>query len=124
MKLEQKTGTIYVFYGDREPQFVWEGGPAKVLHLSREEALHAYKFTLDQDYLVITQDAVWEEGEKLQVCGSTAGTVKTFPEMNLSGFVKTGQEGIFTVYERENKPEKTSEIKLMQSKEDEERNLV
>lgn len=119
-KLEQKTGTIYVFYGDREPQFVWEGEPAKVLHLSRKEALNAYKFTLDQDYLVITQDAVWEEDGAVQVCGNAEGTVKTFPEMNLSGFVKTGQEGIFTVYERENKPEKTSEIKLMQSREDEE----
>lgn len=119
-KLEQNTGTYYVFYGDRKPQFFWEKDPAKVIHISREEALDAYKITLDQDYLVIASDFVWEEEGNLQVCGSADMQIKTFPEMKIPGFVKIGQEGIFFVYQRKVKPEQKSQIDIIQKKTDEE----
>ena len=32
---------VYVFYGDNDPEFIWEKEPAKVLLLSRSEALRA-----------------------------------------------------------------------------------
>lgn len=117
-RLEQKAGITYVFYGDRDPQFVWEGNPAKVLHLSRKEALHAYKITLDQDYLVIAPDFVWEEDGEIRVRGSLNEKVKIFPEMKLSGFVKTGQDGLFVVYQRAEKKIQTSKIELTQTKVD------
>ncbi len=34
---------VYVFYGDNDPDYSWEGEPARVLHLTRSEALRACK---------------------------------------------------------------------------------
>ena len=53
-KLSCKDEDVYVFYGDKDPQFTWDGTPAKVLHLSREDALSAARVTLKdhQEYLV------------------------------------------------------------------------
>lgn len=117
-KLEQNTGTYYVFYGDREPEFLWETDPAKVIHISRKEALDAYKITLDQDYFVIAPDFVWEEEGKLQVCESADMQIRTFPEMEVPGFVKTGEDGIFSVYQRRIKQTIKSNIEIIRKAEE------
>jgi hypothetical protein len=45
----------YVFYGDNEPEYDWEGTPAKVLHLSRSEAWRACKW--GEDHVLISDES-------------------------------------------------------------------
>lgn len=94
---------FYVFYGDREPQFVWQDGNApKVVHIGRKEALNAWKISLERDYLILSEDYVWEENGSLHVEGDRECVFKAFPELSApSGFEKCGQDGVFTVYRRE-----------------------
>lgn len=103
-KLHTDLGDIYVFYGDYEPQFSWEGErKADVLHLSREEALSACRVRLAQDYLILAEDFVWEQDGHIMVTGGNNTVIKSFPEIPdgaLPGFVKCGKEGQFTIYER------------------------
>ncbi len=102
-KLEGDGSVVYVFYGDYEPQFCWKDGrEAKILHLTREQALNAWKVTLDRDYLVLSDNYVWEQEGKLAVTGPAHTRILVYPELSEmpEGFVKTGGEGIFGVYER------------------------
>lgn len=48
----------YVFYGDRDPKYQWEGEPAQVLTLSREQARNAARVELDKQYLIISEQPV------------------------------------------------------------------
>ncbi len=93
--------TIYVFYGDKEPQFTWKDTPAKVLMLSRKEALSAAKV---MGYLVLSDDFVWEEDGALKVVGDTETIIRTFPKLSKdvlpADFKEIGSEGAFTVYKR------------------------
>ncbi len=101
--LNTKSGTSYVFYGDYDPHFEWEGDQrADVLHLSREEALNAWKVSLDQEYLILHDNFVWVEEGKLKVTGSDHTVIKCYPKLTkeLPGFAACGQEGRFTLYER------------------------
>lgn len=101
-RLNGAEGT-YVFYGDYEPCYRWKDGKAaSVLHLTREQALNAWKVSLDQDYLVISENYVWEEKGALIVTGGAATKILVYPELASvpAGFEKTGAEGTFTVYER------------------------
>ena len=66
-----------VFYGDWDPAFVWKDeNHFPVLHLDRERALQAWKVTLDRDYLILSDDYVWEKDGKLHIEGEkeTGGT--------------------------------------------------
>jgi len=92
-----------VFYGDYDPQFVWaDEKTADILHLSRENALNAWKVSLDQDYLILNDNYVWEEAGDLKVTGSGHTILKCYPKltMEIPGFIACGKEGRFTVYER------------------------
>lgn len=98
-----RSDNTYVFYGDYEPQYHWKDGKAAdILHLTRAQALDAWKVTLDKDYLVISENYVWEEDGKLVVTGGVHTRILTYPELKElpGGFVKTGGDGRFTVYER------------------------
>lgn len=102
-KLNVDGAETFVFYGDYEPQYSWKDGKAAdVLHLSREQALNAFKVTLDKDYLVINENYVWVEDGKLVVTGGATTEMLTYPELTAvpTGFVKKGEQGSFTVYER------------------------
>lgn len=103
-RLQTAFGNVYVFYGDREPAFAWKGKQqARVLHLSRKDALHAFKVKTNQEYLILAEDFVWEENGKVCVTGPAYTQVKCFPkapEGMLQGFKECGQEGEFTVYKR------------------------
>ncbi len=93
----------FVFYGDYEPKYSWKDGcAADVLHLTRQQALNAFKVTLDKDYLVINDNFVWEEDGKLVVVGEAHTTIMTYPELKdvPTGFRKTGESGRLAVYER------------------------
>ena len=95
--------TTYVFYGDYEPRYCWKDGrEADILHLSREDALNAWKVTLDRDYLVLCDNYVWEEEGRLAVTGGADTRIRTYPALQTipDGFVEKGTEGRLTVYER------------------------
>lgn len=94
---------IYVFYGDYEPKYSWKDGrEAKLLHLTRAQALNAWKVTLDRDYLVISDSYVWEESGKLTVTGGADTRILVYPRLSEApaGFAEKGTESAFTVYER------------------------
>ena len=102
-KLGMDGAETFVFYGDYEPEYSWKNDKAAdVLHLTRAQALNAYKVTLDKDYLVINDNFVWEENGKMVIVGDAATTIMTYPELTdvPEGFVKKGCEGRLTVYER------------------------
>lgn len=97
----------FVFYGDyredHESAYTWKDGrAADVLHLTRKQALNAYKVSLDRDYLVINDNFVWAEEGELVVTGGIDSRICTYPELTKvpAGFVKTVTEGRLAVYER------------------------
>lgn len=101
--LQTKQGQTFVFYGDYEPQYEWQDEKtADILHLSRTEALNAWKLTTNQDYLILSEDYVWEEDGVIRVSGKADAKIYCYPDLEreMDGFTKCGQEGRFTVYER------------------------
>ena len=95
--------TTYVFYGDANPDFVWEGDKtAEILHLSKADALKSWKVTLDgQDYLILSENFVWVEDGKLQIVGGPDTTVTCYPKMeNMPGFTCVANAGKFYIYDR------------------------
>lgn len=108
---------VYVFYGDYEPKYSWrDGREANILHLTRAQALNAWKVTLDRDYLVISDNYVWEENGKLTVTGGADTRILVYPGLSEvpAGFAESGAKGAFTVYERkqEQRPVKASFAKI------------
>lgn len=94
---------VFVFYGDREPQYRWKDDrQAEILHLKRNQAKNAFKITLDRDYLIISDHFVWEQEGKLTAVGPAKTKLRTFPELAEApkGFRKIGCEDCWTVYER------------------------
>lgn len=119
-KVKGKKGETFVFYGDFEPKYTWESEiTADILHLSREEALNAWKVTLEQDYLVLSENYVWEEAGELKVTGGADTVIRTFPALEKvpAGFEMKGEEGRFTVYERKC-PESLPELSIEKTEEE------
>lgn len=102
-RLQGKDQETFVFYGDYEPCYSWKDEQkADILHLTRKQALDAYKVTLDQDYLVLSDNYVWEENGELLVTGGADTVIRSYPELCRvpKGFAACGREGRFTVYQR------------------------
>lgn len=102
-EVKTKQGSTYVFYGDQEPQFEWENEKtADMISLTREEAKNAWKVTLDQDYLVLSDNYVWEEAGKIKVTGKSHTQIFVYPDLKngIEGFAKCGKNGRFSAYER------------------------
>lgn len=102
-RLEGDGEETFVFYGDYEPRYTWrEGKAADVLHLTRAQALNAFKVRLDRDYLVINDNFVWEQEGELIVTGGGDTRILTFPKLAKIpvGFAEAGMEGRLTGYER------------------------
>lgn len=119
-KVKGKKRETFVFYGDFEPKYTWESEiTADILHLSREEALNAWKVTLEQDYLVLSENYVWEEAGELKVTGGADTVIRTFPALEKvpAGFEMKGEEGRFTVYERKC-PESLPELSIEKTEEE------
>lgn len=70
--------------------------------ISRQEALNAWKVHLDQDYLVLSENYVWEENGELVVTGSGKTMIAVYPavEKGIVDFKECGKRGNFTLYER------------------------
>lgn len=106
-RLDGGAEPVFVFYGDRAPQFSWETtAQAALLHLTRAEALQAAKIRLDRDYLVLAEDFVWEEDGELKVCGGAETVIRVFPTLPAPprGFAEEGADGPFTRYRRSHAP--------------------
>lgn len=102
-KLNIEEKEIFVFFGDYDPKYKWKDDrPAEILHLTRAQALNAFKVKLDKDYLILNDNFVWEQAGKLVVTGCDTTVIQTFPELTVipEGFRKREAEGCFTVYER------------------------
>jgi len=102
-RLDDETGSIWVFYGDQIPHFTWKDEKsAPVLHISREQALNASKVRLEKDYLILTEDFVWVQDGNLIVAGGPDTEIKTFPALKELpvGFSFMRMEGGFAVYRR------------------------
>lgn len=119
-RLATEDGPVWVFYGDRDPKFEWENGvPARILHLSRDEALRACR--VNRKYLILADDFVWEEDGTVRVTGGADTVIRCFPEAAegmLPGFEKIGPDGEFTVYRRtvEEEPA-TAAVRLLEADE-------
>lgn len=115
---EQET---FVFYGDCEPQYSWKEEAADIIHLTREQALNAWKVTLDRDYLILSENYVWEEEGRLAVTGGTLTSILSYPALSdiPAGFVRQGEEGCFAVYLRHSGGEtaSVSAVKLAEEEE-------
>ena len=69
-------------YGDWDPAFVWKDEKHfPVLHLDRERALQAWKVTLDREYLILSDDYVWEEDGKLHIEGGKETVIRCYPKL-------------------------------------------
>ncbi len=94
---------IYVFYTDTEPSYDWVKEPerAKVLTLTREEALNAWKIALDKEYLVITEGEVIESEDGYVLLNRKGESLKTYPALPLApaGYEYKGEKDGYAVYE-------------------------
>lgn len=63
-KIEQD-GTYYFFYTDHEAKYQIQGDldKNKIITLTREEALHAWKVRIDKEYLIISDAVILEQKE-------------------------------------------------------------
>lgn len=99
-KLNENT---FVFYTDLNPRYQIEGdiGSNKIITLTKEEAKNAWKITLDQDYLIISNCDVVLNDKEIHVIGREKPYLKIYPEWKkpIEGFNKVGLEDGFTVYE-------------------------
>lgn len=119
-RLKGAKGETFVFYGDYEPCYRWKDGEkADILQLSREQALNAWKVSLDRDYLVIHDNFVWEQDGEPVIVGDADTKILSYPEFSKTpaGFEKTGEEGRFTVYERHAKL-RPAEVSVVKTEED------
>lgn len=71
----------FVFYGDREPQYRWDGPAAKVLTLSREDAKNAVRVRFDDDYLLICKQPVIETEQGVFCLARKDIELKSFPPL-------------------------------------------
>lgn len=95
--------TTVVFYTDRAPNYDVEGTLEgyELLTLTREDAKNAWKVTLDQEYLIISDAVVLQTNQGIRLQGNDSIKLKVYPELSKvpEGFKVTGKEGAFTVYE-------------------------
>lgn len=107
-KLNEKT---YVFYSDIDPEYDIEGdlGDYKIITLSNEDALNAYKVNIKgTDYLIICPGPVMQTDKGIEFITEGAPQYKCYPDCNL-GFENIGSDGIFTCYKKD---VKTDELKV------------
>lgn len=100
---DDKEEVVYVFYGDCDPNYRWKDEKeAKILHLTRAQALNAWKVTLDRDYLILSDNYVWEQEGALVITGPAVTRISAYPALKVvpDGFDCIGTEGAMTIYER------------------------
>lgn len=117
-RLQNKEEEYFVFYGDREPAYKWKGTEqAKVIHLSREDALRAWRVTGEKEYLILSDDYVWEQDGEIHLVCQKGQKIRSYPPLEKipETLSETGCEGIFHVYEFREEAESVS-YKLTEKK--------
>lgn len=93
----------YVFYTDNDPMYEINGeqGECELITLSRSQAKNAWKINMDKEYLVLTKEIVLQKKNTIEIISKGRADVLIYPELEKlpKGFVRTGIDGIFTVYE-------------------------
>ncbi|MFV0344005.1 MAG: beta-galactosidase [Anaerocolumna sp.] len=93
----------YVFYTDVDPVYEWINEPtnAKVITISRDEALKAWKIGKEKEYLLISNADVIESESGYELIGRDADVVKAYPALLEApkGYTLKGMEQDFSVYE-------------------------
>lgn len=93
----------FVFYSDIEPSYVIEGDlkDKEIITIRREEAKHAWKILGEQEYLIISEHAVIQRNDRIEVILKANKKLLIYPEPNkeMEGFEKIAKQGIFSVYE-------------------------
>lgn len=118
-RLKTKEGESFVFYGDRGPAYQWgTQKKAEIIHLSRADALNAWRVTTDRDYLILSEDYVWQQDGDIHMVCHDGQCVRTYPALEVlpEGMHKAGEDGIFQLYEyhtekRQSLPEWTETTK-------------
>ncbi len=100
-------GSEYVFYANGEPKYDIEGdmGNAKLITISREDALKAYKISDKFDgreHLIIYDGYVLEDDGIVELIGRNDFMIKVYPEFEKvpCGFEKLENDGELSVYLR------------------------
>lgn len=101
-KLMQDEQEIYVFYTDVDPQYCWEKIPtnAKVLTVTREMALHAWKIGKKDSCLIFTDGSVIESETGYELLTRGCGEIKSYPELRAipEGYTFDRMDGELYVY--------------------------
>jgi beta-galactosidase len=108
---------IYVFYSDVDPRYCWIKEPenAKVLTITRQEALNTWKIRKDQEYLLITEADVIETDTGYELITRHGDTLKTYPKLwsEPEGYEFIGINNGFYIYEcKEELPKCTAKYTL------------
>lgn len=92
-----------VFYTDGDPHFNTSGQvqPNTLICLTKQEALNAWKVTLDREYLIICENAVFTLNGSSRMTGTKNPKFRVYPDFTKATkfFHKTGMDGIFSIYE-------------------------
>ncbi|MHB8130580.1 MAG: beta-galactosidase [Mobilitalea sp.] len=99
LRNEKKT---YLFYGDRDPKFDMKGEPGdtKLIAISRKDAWNAWKVSLRREHLIITNAAVLQTEQGIEVIGRGLLRMKVYPDFDEAPdrWVRCNKEAEFTVY--------------------------
>lgn len=100
--LHNENLATYIFYTDVDPRYSWVKEPtnAKLLTLTREEALDSWKISLDKEYLLITKGDVIPTDNGYQIISRHGDGLKAYPQLPSApeGYELVGQENGFAVY--------------------------
>ncbi len=103
-QLKGKKGTTFVFYAKDLPRYdiVGDLGKTKLLTLSRAEALNAWKVSMAEETLIITESSVVQTEKDIQILSRGNAEIWTYPELQTvpEGFVKIGQKQQLTGYKK------------------------
>lgn len=90
----------YVFYGDGISNYEFEDEKDQeyILHLSREEALNAWKVTMDKEYLIMHENVVYQEEDQVVLLTRNCKDFLSYPKLlaTPTGYmVEEGLNGFF-----------------------------
>lgn len=88
----------FVFYSDRDPQYVLKGKPVTICTITREQARNACRIVLDRQYLVISEQPVIQTQDGVFCLARRDITLQSWPA--LPEMAGTNAEG-FTQYQIE-----------------------
>jgi hypothetical protein len=81
--LHNDSDEVYIFYTDKELGYSWDKEPVntKVITLSREDALNAWKIRGEKEYLLITDGDIIETGSVYKIITRDCASIKSYPQL-------------------------------------------